>query len=179
MMTDTAVMDDGSPPSGPLWKPIAVALLIVGVVGGVGDQFTILGPWYDSLSQPAFKPPDWAFPIGWSVIYLFTATSGVLAWRRAPSTGPKVWMLVVQLISAAINIGWSYLFFVLQRPDWSLIENVFLWASVLWLVVVTWRCSKLAAWLLAPYMCWVTFAFTLNAAVVWLNAPFPGVVAGT
>ncbi|MQX34946.1 TspO/MBR family protein [Roseospira navarrensis] len=178
MTTDTADSDHHRPQPGPVWKPIVVALLIIGVVGGAGDQFTILGPWYDSLEQPFFKPPDWAFPIGWSVIYLFTATSGVLAWQRPRHASAKRWLLAVHLISAAINIGWSYLFFVLQRPDWSLIENVFLWASVLWLVVITARCNRLAAWLLAPYMAWVTFAFTLNAAVVWLNAPFPGVAMG-
>ena len=167
------------PVPGPFWKPVVVASLIVAVVGAVGDQFTILGPWYDSLEQPWFKPPDWLFPVGWSVIYLFTATSGVLAWRRAPERPTsRRWLLIVHLISASINIGWSYLFFVLQRPDWSLIENVFLWASVVWLIVVTARCDRLAAWLLAPYIIWVTFAATLNGAVVWLNGPFPMLPAG-
>lgn len=178
-MTDADTRPVDRPLPGPIWKPIVGALLIVGVVGGVGDQFTILGPWYDSLEQPAFKPPDWLFPIGWSVIYLFTAISGVLAWQRGPTKTAKRWLLTVHLISAAINIGWSYLFFVMQRPDWSLIENVVLWASVAWLIVVTRRCDRVAAWLLAPYIVWVTFALTLNAAVVWLNAPFAGVAAGT
>ena len=67
---------------------------------------------------------------------------------------------------------WSILFFQLHRPDWALIEVIFLWLSVAALIVLTWRRSMIAAVLLIPYLMWATFAGYLNLAVVRLNAPF-------
>lgn len=163
---------------GPLWKPILVVLLVVLVVGGVGDQLTVLDEWYDALRQPWFKPPDWLFPIGWTIIYLFTGTSAVLAWQRAPSTALRAWLLWTHLASAAINILWSFLFFTLQRPDWSLYEVVVLWLSVAMLTVISFRCDRTAGWLMMVYLAWVTFAGTMNWAVVDLNGPFPMVSGG-
>jgi translocator protein len=71
-------------------------------------------------------------------------------------------------------VVWSALFFRLQRPDWALIEVVFLWLSVLVLIVVFSRYAKLASWLLVPYLAWVSFAAFLNWEVVRLNSPLGG-----
>ena len=178
--TDTLDTAPGVPRGlgGPLWKPILVVILVVMVVGGVGDQLTVLDDWYDALRQPWFKPPDWFFPIGWTIIYLFTGTSAVLAWQRAPSTGLRRWLLWSHLASAVLNIGWSFLFFTLQRPDWSLTEVMVLWLSVAVVTVISTRCDRTAGWLMMIYLVWVTFAGTMNWAVVELNGPFPMVGGG-
>ena len=71
-----------------------------------------------------------------------------------------------------LNIAWSGLFFTLQRPDWALIENAFLWLSIVLMIVLVKPVSRGAAWLLAPYLLWVSLAFVLNVAIVKLNTPF-------
>ncbi|RYF68792.1 MAG: tryptophan-rich sensory protein, partial [Comamonadaceae bacterium] len=67
---------------------------------------------------------------------------------------------------------WSLLYFRLRRPDWALVEVVFLWLSILVLMIALHRHAKLATWLLLPYLVWVTFAGLLNLATVRLNGPF-------
>jgi tryptophan-rich sensory protein len=69
---------------------------------------------------------------------------------------------------------WSALYFTLQRPDWALIEVAVLWLSIVALIIVCGRVSRLAGWLLVPYLLWVSFASVLNLAVVRLNGPFGG-----
>jgi tryptophan-rich sensory protein len=154
------------------WVSIVAAAAAAVAVAGLGAMMTDLGPWYLSLRQPAWKPPDWLFGPGWTLIFGFAALAGVTAWRQAPSGGARTWLLVLFALNAVLNILWSMLFFRVQRPDWALMEVVFLWLSIVWLILSVSRYSKPAAWLLMPYLAWVTFAATLNFAVVRLNAPF-------
>jgi len=71
-----------------------------------------------------------------------------------------------------LHFAWSPLFFKIKRPDWALVENIFLWLSVLSLCLFLPAYSSFAAWLNVPYICWVSFAFLLNWKVVQLNRPF-------
>jgi tryptophan-rich sensory protein len=75
-------------------------------------------------------------------------------------------------INALLNIVWSALYFKLQRPDWALFEVVFLWLSILVLMVGLWRLSRWASLLLVPYAVWVAIAALLNLQTVGLNGPF-------
>ena len=76
---------------------------------------------------------------------------------------------------ALFHFLWSPLFFRWRRPDWALVEVVFLWGSVLALVLGTAPLSALASWIVVPYLLWVSFAAWLNLAIVRLNGPFaPG-----
>jgi tryptophan-rich sensory protein len=133
---------------------------------------TDLGPWYQSLRQPSWKPPDWLFGPGWTLIFAFAAMAGVTAWRQAPNRASREWLLVLFALNGFLNILWSLLFFRLQRPDWALAEVGFFWLSILLLILVVSRYSKVASALLLPYLAWVTFAAALNLAVVQLNGPF-------
>jgi tryptophan-rich sensory protein len=152
--------------------PVAIAAAAAIAVAGVGALMTDLGPWYQSLRQPPWKPPDWLFGPAWTVIFALAAAAGVTAWRDAPDRASQERMLVLFALNGFLNVLWSLLFFRLHRPDWALVEVVFLWFSILLLIVVVGRYTKAAAALLAPYLAWVTFAAVLNRAVVELNAPF-------
>jgi tryptophan-rich sensory protein len=154
------------------WKAAltgAAAALVVAAVGGLA---TDLGPWYASLRQPEWKPPDALFGPAWTVIFALSAAAGVRAWLAASTRAERDWIVVAFLVNATLNVVWSLLFFRLQRPDWALIEVGFLWLSIVALIVVAARQSKLAAWLLVPYLVWVAFAALLNWKVVELNRPF-------
>ena len=154
------------------WRPVfvaAAAALLVAVLGGL---MTDLGPWYASLKQPAWKPPDWAFGPIWTTIFALAAAAGVIGWLRAPARAQREQMLVLFALNAFLNVFWSLLYFRLHRPDWSLIEVPFLWLSVLALIVLLWRFARPAAWLLVPYLVWVSIASLLNWQTVQLNGPF-------
>ena len=80
--------------------------------------------------------------------------------------------------NALFHLLWSPIFFKLKRPDWALVEVVFLWLSLVALIVGLAPISSFASWLIVPYLLWVTFAAWLNLAVVRLNAPFRAKPAG-
>jgi tryptophan-rich sensory protein len=81
-------------------------------------------------------------------------------------------LITLYAINGFLNITWSLLFFQLQRPDWAVIEVIFLWLSVGSLILYTWRRSIIGAVLLIPYLLWVTFAGYLTMTIVRLNGPF-------
>jgi len=151
---------------------LSVAFVISFATAGIGGALTDLGPWYQALKQPDWKPPDAAFGVIWSTIFTLGAFSGWLAWRQATLLRERLVVLAVFLINLCLNVLWSWLFFVQHRPDWSLVELYFLWASIVAMMVVSWRHSRLAAVLLVPYLAWVTTAGFLNQANITLNGPF-------
>jgi tryptophan-rich sensory protein len=132
---------------------IVAAVLITLFVLGAGGLMTDIGVWYRDLRKPSWNPPNWLHARGAGahgrIVVLFSA------------------MIVLHLL-------WSPLFFKLKRPDWALIEVPFLWLSILILIIAVAPISPLAAWLLSPYLVWVTFATALNLSIVRLNAPFGG-----
>lgn len=156
------------------WQPLLLAALAAAGVAVVGGLMTELGTWYYGLRQPAWKPPDWLFGPAWTVIFALIAVAAFWAWEHAPDRAAREWLLALFALNAFLNVFWSLLFFRLRRPDWALVEVGFLWLSIVLLIVVLARSYRPAAWLLVPYIAWVTFAAVLNAAVVQLNAPFGG-----
>ena len=161
-----------SAPRGSRWRPIAAAFGAAVVVGFLGGLSTDIGPWYLALKEPPWKPPDFLFGPAWTLIYACAAIAGVIGWRRADSKARRAGMLWLFALNAFANVLWSLLFFRLRRPDWALIEVGFLWLTILFLIVYLARFSRPSAWLLAPYLAWVSFAAALNLAVVRLNSPF-------
>ncbi len=153
---------------------IIIAVVATVCVLGAGGALTEIGPWYHSLRSPPWRPPNWAFGPVWSAIGVCTCAAAVIVWRASPTDSDKVIILGLFAINAVLNIAWSLLFFKLKRPDWALIEVVFLWLSILALILGFYPRSPLAAALLVPYLIWVSIASVLNRAMVRLNAPFDG-----
>lgn len=152
--------------------PAVLAGLVALLVAVVGATITDLGPWYRSLRQPPWAPPDPLFGIAWTVIFALIALSAVRAWCSTASQRAAEWIIGVFALNGFLNILWSFLFFRVQRPDWALIELGLLWLSVVALILLCWRHSRTAALLLLPYLAWVSFAGALNWEIVRLNGPF-------
>jgi len=152
--------------------PVAIAALAAILVAMLGGLMTTLGPWYYGLHQPAWNPPDWAFAPAWTLIFALTALSGLYGWRAIPSSRGRLQLIALFLVNAVLNIAWSALFFRLERPDLALLDVAGLWLSIAALIAFLARRSRRAAWLLVPYLAWVSFAGVLNLAIVQLNAPF-------
>ncbi len=151
--------------------PVATGIGAALLVAAVGSTMTDLGPWYRALRQPAWAPPDWAFPVGWTSVYVFTVAAGVTAWRAADSA-LRHRVIALFALNGVLNVLWSLIFFRLHRPDWALLEVTVFWMSVVALIVVAARRSRAAQLVLLPYLGWVSFASLLNLAVVRLNGPF-------
>ena len=153
-------------------RALLLAFVLSFATAGIGAALSELGPWYFALKHPPWKPPDAAFGVIWSTIFTLCAISGWLAWQAADTLALRRRVLCLFGVNAVLNIVWSALYFKLQRPDWALFEVVFLWLSVLALVMGLWRLSRWASLLLVTYWIWVSIAAVLNVQTVMLNGPF-------
>jgi tryptophan-rich sensory protein len=149
---------------------VAAIITLFVLVGGA--TLTTVGPWYRGLNKPWWNPPEWLFGPAWTVILSLAAWAGVLAWTSASSPEDHFRIAVLFGVNIFFHMMWTPLFFNLKRPDWALVEVVFLWFSVAALIVGMAFYSAQASWLLAPYLLWVSFAAYLTLRIVRLNAPF-------
>jgi tryptophan-rich sensory protein len=128
------------------------------------------GAWSHSLAKPRWRPPGWLFGPAWAVLYLTIAVSGWHLWRSAGFAAAAMPFLVY-FVSLLLNAAWSALFFGLRRLDLACLDILLLWLSIIVTVAVFAPLDRVAALLLVPYLCWVTFAAALNVAVWRLNRP--------
>ena len=154
------------------WTIAIIAAAWAIILGGAGGALTEIGQWYRDLNKPSWQPPDWLFGPAWTVILGLSAWSFYIAWMAAPTPTDRFIVGALFAVNFVLHLLWSPLFFKIKRPDWALVENVFLWLSVLSLCLVLPRYDSFAAWLNVPYIAWVSFAMLLNWKIVQLNAPF-------
>lgn len=152
--------------------PVIIAGSLALVTAVVGGTITVLDDWYYSLQQPEWAPPGYAFGIIWTAVFAMIALAGVLAWQRAPTRRDAEIAIGLFALNGFLNLGWSFVFFRMQRPDLAFYELIALWLSILALIIFLGRFSKAAAALLLPYIVWVTIAGALNWQIVQLNGPF-------
>jgi len=154
-----------------MWQPYlltAVALLLVALVG---RWATDIGPWYQELDKPPWNLPPWVFGPVWLTIYLFITASVGQAWSHGEPADRQTLLGLVG-VNFVLNMLWSVFFFKLRRPAWALVDVVALWLSSALLMVEFHGYHPLSAWLLLPYLVWVSVAAALNASILKRNPEF-------
>ena len=124
------------------------------------------GPWYDGLAKPWWRPPRWLFAPAWSVLYFTIAVSGWLVWRKA---GLAPAPFGIYALSLCFNAAWSACFFGLRRMDIAFGDVLLLWLSIVATIAVFYPIERRAAFLLLPYLGWVSFAACLNFTIWRMN----------
>ena len=132
--------------------------------GTTGAMFPT-GEWYKKLEKPAWTPPNWAFPIAWTSIYLLIAFAGA---RVAPLDGNE-YAMGFWALQIAFNTLWTPLFFGLRRLKGSLPVMGGLWLAVLGATITHFQLDFWAGMAFVPYLAWVTVAAALNLQMVRLN----------
>lgn len=150
------------------WVSYAVMTGIVTVMAIAGMWATDIGSWYQRLSKPSWQPPDWVFGPVWTTIFVLLVVSVGRAWNVADSSQQFV-LAVAVMVNLLLNMLWSVLFFRLRRPSWALIEVVALWLSIIFLMGYTYSLDAVSAWLISPYLLWVSVAAYLTLTIVRLN----------
>lgn len=150
---------------------LVVSVVICTLVGASGSFFTMVGPgsWYDQLAKPWFNPPSWLFGPVWTALYILMGVALYLIWMEGlekPQVKAAILLFALQLL---LNFLWSYVFFGLQSPLLALAEIAILWLVLLATIIAFFRIRRGAAYLLIPYILWVTFAAYLNYAIFILN----------
>lgn len=132
------------------------------------------GRWYDGLAKPSWNPPNWVFPVVWSILYLLIAACAA---RVAGAPG-SAYAMAFWGLQIALNTLWTPVFFGLRRIKAGMLIIVFLWLAVAGCLIATYIVEPFAGLMLVPYLIWVSIAASLNWAVWRLNPdeankPFP------
>lgn len=126
------------------------------------------GYWYEQLVKPSWRPPNWLFAPVWTLLYLTIAISGWLVWREVGFARGAL-PLGIYLLQLLLNAAWTPLFFGLHRPDLAFLDIAMLCLLITATIAVFYPISPSAAFLLLPYLLWVTFAAALNFSIWRLN----------
>lgn len=126
------------------------------------------GEWYLTLKKPSWNPPGWIFGPVWSALYTMMAVAAWLVWRQGGWRKQRKPLLIF-LAQLALNALWTPLFFGLHRSGVAFVEIVLLWLAIAATLAAFRLVSRVAAWLLIPYLLWVSFATMLNFALWRLN----------
>ena len=149
-----------------------ISILIPLLVGGISGYFTSSGVngWFATANKPWFNPPNWIFAPVWTALYVMMGIALYLVWRTETiSSSVKQTAVILFVIQLTLNFFWSLIFFKLQQPGWAFAEIIIMWLAILFTILWFGKISSTAAWLLVPYICWVSFASVLNYAIWKLN----------
>jgi translocator protein len=148
---------------------ISIALTVgIGSLGGIFTASEIQG-WYLHLNKPSWNPPNWLFAPVWTGLYTLMGISFYLIWKANVDKHVKTWAIIIFIAQFALNFLWSFIFFKQHQMGWAFVEIVVMWLAILCTIIAFSRINNIAAWLLVPYISWVSFAGMLNYSVWMLN----------
>lgn len=151
---------------------LIAAVLVSEASGAIGALFTtpaIRAGWYAALNKPELSPPNWLFGPVWTTLYALMGIAAFLVWQKGWERRDVRTALGIFIGQLVLNTLWSIIFFGLRSPAGALTEIVLLWLAILTTIIAFKRISKPAAWLLLPYLAWVSFAAYLNLRIWMLN----------
>ena len=160
-----------------LWWKILISVIVIlglGSLSGVSSMSEIQG-WYANLNKPSFTPPNWLFGPVWSILYILIGGSFGLIWQvAAKGRYPIITKfarqgLVLFGIHFLLNLAWTPVFFGLNNPAWGLVIILALLTMILLLIRHFFRLDRLSAFLMIPYLIWVSYATALNIGILILN----------
>jgi len=120
--------------------------------------------WYSALIQPSFAPPNFLFPIAWTIIYALLAATGWLLWDVRNKK-----LLALFSIYMALNWSWSFIFFGAHQLMAGLIWVALLDIMAITLIIKSWNILPRVSYLMIPPTIWTLFAMALNAMYCYLN----------
>jgi tryptophan-rich sensory protein len=150
---------------------LIIAIAIPLAVGGISGFFTVTGveSWYQTINKPSWNPPGWIFGPVWTTLYAMMGIALFLIWKSDSSDMLKKTAIALFAVQLILNFFWSFIFFDQHQIGWALVEIIVMWVFILLTIFAFGNVSKLAAWLLVPYISWVSFATILNYTIWKMN----------
>ena len=145
-----------------------VVCQLAGLFGSIFTRAKIPG-WYKTLKKPSFNPPNWIFAPVWITLYTLMGISLFRIWNLPDYTSGRSTALIFFFTQLLLNALWSYIFFGMEELWRAFREILAMWVFILLSIQSFAALDPLAAWLLVPYLAWVTFAAVLNFSIARLN----------
>lgn len=148
----------------------ALSAGIVFAAATVGSTATMpsIPTWYAGLAKPFFTPPNWVFGPAWTFLFALMAYAFWRVLMLPPETPGRREAIVAFLVQLALNALWSVVFFGLHSPGGGMFVVMAMWLAIAVNIGRFQPLDTVAAWCLAPYLAWVTFAAALNFGI-WLK----------
>lgn len=160
------------------WALVLVPLIVLvgslaGALSGSGDT-----AWYQALEKPSFQPPPYLFGIVWPILYALMALAlvAVIQARGSRLRGIAIAAFVIQLI---VNLLWSPIFFGMHQVSFALLWIGLMFVLAVGTTVIFGRIRRIAAWLMVPYLAWISFAALLNFEIDRMNPDAETLVVGS
>ena len=123
--------------------------------------------WYQNLTKPFLAPPNWLFGVVWPLLYVMIFVSLIFYIKgKAYNKGSGYLFFILQLL---LNFLWSPVFFIMQNITAALVVVILMDLFLILTIRKFYTVSKIAAYLLIPYLIWIIFATYLNAGYLVLN----------
>jgi len=153
-----------------IWKLI-ISVAICESTGIMSSLLSsaIMNPWFNSLNKPSWNPPAYIFGPVWSLLYLLMGISLWLVWKSNKHSDKKEVAITFFVIQLLLNFWWSLLFFKFHSPALALVDILLLVLLILFTMIQFFPISKIAFYILIPYVFWVGFATALNYSIWVLN----------
>lgn len=153
------------------WPKLLASVVACQLAGALGAIFTrtAIPVWYAGLKKPSFSPPNWIFGPAWITLYLLMAVSAYLVWQKGLKHAGVRAALAAFVVQLLLNALWSPAFFGLRSPLAGAVVIVILWLAITLTMLLFWKLSPPAAWLMLPYLLWVSYAAALNLSIYFLN----------
>jgi translocator protein len=152
------------------WLALVPWLLACYAAAAIGGVASAGAPeFFRALDRPAWAPPSWLFGPVWTLLYTLMAVAAWMVWRSAGWTGAggALSLFAAQLV---LNAAWSWIFFVRRSGALAFAEIIVLLAVIIATTIAFARIRPAAAWLMVPYIAWVTFASALTLSL-WRRNP--------
>lgn len=159
-----------------VWR-LAASLALTTFAASLGSLATSssIYTWYASINKPTFNPPNWLFGPVWTVLFIMMAIAFFLVWnqgaekKKDKNKDYRKSALLFFSIQLAANVLWSFVFFFFQNPGMAFLEIMVLWLTIILVIYYFENLNRLAAWLMIPYLFWVSFAAFLNFVIWQMN----------
>lgn len=155
----------------PFWLKVVIGILVCNGIGILASLITLpaIPEWYAGLNKPFFTPPNWLFGPVWTLLYTAMGVSAAAIWQQGFDKPEVKHALAVFIAQLMMNGMWSFLFFGFQNTGLALVEIVALWLAILLTIIRFKEIKAWTAWLLIPYLLWVSYAAALNIGIFMLN----------
>ena len=125
--------------------------------------------WYNALNNSVLTPDGWVFGVAWTILYTLLGIALFLIMNNTKTRLSKTKAYVLFIAQMVLNALWTYLFFGVHMVGAAIACLVALIVVSIWMLVVFKPISKMASYLVWPYVIWMCFALYLNGTILFLN----------
>ncbi len=150
---------------------LAIAVLLPLAVGMVASYLTTgAQTMFYMVNKPPLSPPGWLFPVVWTILYILMGIASYIIYQQGKDREDVKSALSFYLVQLAFNFFWTIIFFNYESYLFAFLWLIILWGLILITILKFHKISPVAAYLMIPYLIWVTFAGYLNLSIYMLNS---------